>query len=322
MKFKSWLLEDIKSFVSDSISKDTIKSVLRGVVDGCIQNVMKCKPLFEDKLQENYLQDLWDTEGFDKQESIKLFDKYIGTNPALLSQMESLFGIQRDGLKIYHGGEGIVYPFKGKDPDDLQMVKFIIAQGGGAEFKIANGMKGHRLAPVLHTFKIVHRNFNQHEVVIYGFITKRLISTGLDSLIHNIEEIATEFESIIDDFETEVKGKTLSWRAIPYEEPADASKIQIGKEDIQNLFKNIKEHFMDKPVKDQKVAKEILAIIETIYKKTGFIFGRDFTGGFGSVSNIGLTAKAKIQPYDFGLSIAVSKKATEAATGFPTIELR
>lgn len=322
MKFKSWLVEDVKLLGADSINKDTIKSVLHGVVNGSIINIKKCRPLFADSLQENFLQDLWNREDRSKQESTKLVNKFIIDNPAFINQMKSLFGIEKDGNKVYHGGEGIVYPFVGTDASDMQMVKFIIAHGGGAEFKIANGMKGHHLVPVLHTFKLVHHNFDGYPLTLYGFVTKRLIATGIESYIANIQEIATEFEELIDSFESDVHDKTISWSAIPYEEPADASKIKIKKTEINKLFKNLQKSFAERSVSDQKTATELLNIIKTIYEKTGFIFGRDFSAGFGAISNIGITSKREIQPYDFGLSVAVSKKATEAATGFPTIELR
>ena len=322
MKFKSWLLEDIKRFSVEFISKDTIKSVLRGVVDGCIINIKKCSPLFADSLQENFLQDLWNREDRSKQESTKLINKFIIENPAFTSQMKSLFGIEKDGNKIYNGGEGAVYPFKGSDPTDLQMVKFIIAHGGGAEFKIANGMKGHPLVPVLHTFKLIHNNFDGHPLVLYGFITKRLLATGIELYIENIQEIATDFEELIDDFESDVHDKTISWSSIPYEEPIDASKIKIKKTEINKLFKNLEKSFAERSVSDQKTGMELLNIIKIIYEKTGFIFGRDFSAGFGAITNIGLTSKREIQPYDFGLSVAVSEKATKQTSGFPTIELR
>lgn len=322
MKFKDWLVEDIKSFTQDTVAKVTIKSVLRGVVNGCIQNILKCKPLFDDILAENYLQDIWAREDLSRLESTRLFNKFIIDNQSFLSQIESLFNITRDGTKVYHGGEGIVYPFKGKEPNDLQMVKFIVAPGGGAEFKIANKMKGHHLVPVLHTFKLIHHNFDKHQIVLYGFVSKRLIASRLESFVKNIEDIASTFEGIIDEFESIVHDKTLSWQSIPYEEPGDAKKIKVKKSEINNLFKQLEQSISDRPPEDQKVGNEILTIIKTIHDKTGFIFGRDFTAGFGSVSNIGLTPTAQIQPYDFGLSVAVSKKATEAATGFPTIELR
>jgi hypothetical protein len=294
---------------SASMSKGIIIKLFRTEVNQIISNI---------RLLQTY-GIMEGIEKFDLGDSSKsrlrpIVEKQIVQNPKFESWMMETFKVKRYGTSIFSGKEGIVYPYVGEA--DHFMLKVIIDPDAVREFKIASQIKGEKLVPIVDTFKVNVSNFDGAPHVFYCIFSERL-SLDLSAYIKEINSITNKIEEVIGEWTSDQFVNLPDDVMEPDPEKSTNMDSSVKAGDMIRLFNKLRKTFSRGDEKKQKIARELIEVLELVYDRSGFLTGNDWD----DARNVGMHKGGRIMPFDYGIATPIHKKSGDPVKVTKSIDL-
>ena len=300
---------------SASMSKGIILKLFRTEVNQIISNIRLLQTYGIMEGIEDY--DLNDSS---KSRLRPIVEKQIVQNPKFVSFMQDNFKVTRFGTSVFSGIEGIVYPYSG-DAGDF-MLKVIIDPAGSKEYKIASQIKGEKLVPIVDTFKVNVSNFDGAPYHIFYCIFSERLSLDLSAYIKEINSVANKIEEVVGDWTMDQFVKLPDDIVEPDPEKSIVMDSSVKAGDMDRLFQKLYSTF--KVTRDgiykskkQKIAQELIQVLELVFEKTGFLTGNDW----GDARNVGMHKGGRIMPFDYGIATPIHKKSGDPVKVTKSIDL-